>query len=109
MLRIVKLLRSEVPEGVSGTLNFTLYVCTILHSGIAATSLGEAKHNRLFANLLTPTGKKYAETCFFQVCFLRIIYLDIRTAKSNPHRFFDGDYFLYINFLPCAAFTQWTY
>ena len=36
-------LHREVPAGVSGTLNFTSCVSTILHSGIAATSLGEAK------------------------------------------------------------------
>ena len=40
MRPIVKLLRSEVPAGVSGTLNFTLCVSTIFHSGIAAASLG---------------------------------------------------------------------
>ena len=43
MLRIVKLLRSEVSVEVDGTLNLTSRVSTILHSGIAAASLGEAK------------------------------------------------------------------
>ena len=43
MLRIVKLLRSEVSAEVGGTLNFASRVSTILHSGIAAASLGEAK------------------------------------------------------------------
>ena len=43
MLRIVKLLRSEEPAGVGGTLNFTSCVSTILHSGSAAALLGEAK------------------------------------------------------------------
>ncbi|MBR3961119.1 MAG: hypothetical protein IKK13_02765 [Clostridia bacterium] len=33
---------SEVPAGVSGTLNFTSCVSTILHSGIAAASLGRS-------------------------------------------------------------------
>ena len=32
----------EAPIGVSGTLNFTLCVRTILHSGIAAASLGRS-------------------------------------------------------------------
>ena len=36
-------LHREVPAGVSGTLNFTSCASTILHSGIAAVSLGEAK------------------------------------------------------------------
>ncbi|MCI7570127.1 MAG: hypothetical protein MSS81_00875 [Clostridiales bacterium] len=43
MLRIVKLLRSEEPAGVGGTLNFTSCVSTILHSGIAAASSGTAR------------------------------------------------------------------
>ena len=43
MLRIVKLLRSEISVEVDGTLNLTSRVSTILHSGIAAASLGEAK------------------------------------------------------------------
>ena len=43
MLRIVKLLRSEVSVEVDGTLNLTSRVSTILNSGIAAASLGEAK------------------------------------------------------------------
>ena len=42
MLRIVKLLRSEVSAEVGDTLNFTSRVSTILHSGIAATSPGAA-------------------------------------------------------------------
>ncbi len=47
MLRIVKLLRSEVSAEVSGTLHFTSRVSTILHSGIAAASLGEAKLHKI--------------------------------------------------------------
>jgi len=52
MLRIVKLLRSEVPAGVGGTLNFTSCVSTMLHSGYAAASLGKAKlHGRLWTSI----------------------------------------------------------
>ena len=43
MLRIVKLLRSEMPAGVRDTLNFTSCVSTILHSGIAAASPSAAR------------------------------------------------------------------
>ncbi len=43
MLRITKLLCSEVPEYVSDTLNLASCVSTILHSDIAAASIGEAK------------------------------------------------------------------
>ena len=42
MLGIVKLLRSEAPAGVGGTLHFTSCVNTMLLSGIAAASLGRS-------------------------------------------------------------------
>ena len=45
MLRIVKLLRSEVSAEVSGTLCFTSCVSTILHSGTAAASLAAQAAN----------------------------------------------------------------
>jgi hypothetical protein len=43
VLRTVKLLRSEVPAGVSSTLNFTSCESTVLRGGTAVTSLGKAK------------------------------------------------------------------
>ena len=46
----MKLLRSEVPVGASGTLSFTSCESTILHGGIAAASLAEGKlHEKLLA------------------------------------------------------------